>query len=292
MRATLDDAGAATAIASYDPWGVPQGGLIAPFGFMGELQDATNGIVHLRARWYDTSAGRFAARDPFAGLPTQPLSQQYYQYAYNDPILWSDPSGELAIFTIGGWWEDDPDNPKPSNGIYRKLNEFVIEGIIPGDAVYADTSDNVLQLAERIADVSKQTCGDEPIILLGQSRGAAHVMDILYWAQPLYPEVQVDLVVTMGMVPMLQIGEYDSKYANTKRHINIRSEVGAYHPGSTEFTAGKIIPERLVSGSEEWVIAGTNHHTLDDVTIIYEGKEYPNPAWELVREAIVSIGRK
>jgi RHS repeat-associated protein len=71
---------------------VPQGNLIAPFGFTGELQDSA-GMVHLRARWYDAGAGRFHARDPFAGWAEQPYSTHYYQYAYSDPVFYTDPSG-------------------------------------------------------------------------------------------------------------------------------------------------------------------------------------------------------
>jgi hypothetical protein len=37
VRATLDGAGTVLASTSYDPWGLPQAGAIAPFGFTGEL---------------------------------------------------------------------------------------------------------------------------------------------------------------------------------------------------------------------------------------------------------------
>ena len=93
VRQTLDASGAVTAAASYDPWGAPQGSAIAPFGFTGEAQD-DRGMAYLRARWYDPGSGTFPSRDPFAGWPEQPASLHYYQYAANDPVLLTDPSGQ------------------------------------------------------------------------------------------------------------------------------------------------------------------------------------------------------
>jgi RHS repeat-associated protein len=94
VRQTLDDAGVPLSVVNYDPWGTPESGTVPTFGFTGELQDAATGLVNLRARWYATGQGRFASRDPFEGYPEQPYSLHQYQYAYNDPMLWTDPSGQ------------------------------------------------------------------------------------------------------------------------------------------------------------------------------------------------------
>ena len=93
VRTTLDDAGAVVATASYDPWGTPQGELVGPFGFTGELHHGDQ--VYLRARWYTPGWGTFPSRDPFAGFPEMPYSLHAYQYAYAAPTVWTDPSGEV-----------------------------------------------------------------------------------------------------------------------------------------------------------------------------------------------------
>jgi RHS repeat-associated protein len=93
VRLTLDDAGAPLGVVHYDPWGTPEMGTVATFGFTGELQDVASGLVNLRARWYQTGQGRFVTRDPFAGYPELPYSQHSYQYAYSDPVSLTDPSG-------------------------------------------------------------------------------------------------------------------------------------------------------------------------------------------------------
>jgi RHS repeat-associated protein len=101
VHQTLDDAGAVLATTSYDPWGTPQGSLSAPFGFTGELHSA--GQVYLRARWYAPGQGRFVSEDPFVGWATRPYSLHPYQYAYSNPVMWTDPTGECV-----GWLWGDP----------------------------------------------------------------------------------------------------------------------------------------------------------------------------------------
>jgi RHS repeat-associated protein len=78
---------------AYTPFGVvASGNTPDPFGFTGELH--SEGLVYLRARWYDPSVGTFTSRDPFAGYPQTPYSLHYYQYGYSNPLLWTDASGE------------------------------------------------------------------------------------------------------------------------------------------------------------------------------------------------------
>ncbi|NJL33335.1 MAG: hypothetical protein HC893_05085, partial [Chloroflexaceae bacterium] len=50
--------------------------------------------VYLRARWYHPQSGTFTSRDPFGGFAEQPYSLHPYQYAYGNPLRWTDPSGE------------------------------------------------------------------------------------------------------------------------------------------------------------------------------------------------------
>ncbi len=87
VRQTLDATGVPLAALSYDPWGLPQGRALPPtFGFTGELQDGTSGLVYLRARWYQPRHGRFLSRDPFAGVERTPASLHPDGYVYNYPV--------------------------------------------------------------------------------------------------------------------------------------------------------------------------------------------------------------
>ena len=53
------------------------------------------GLIHLRARTYSPSEGRFLQRDLFAGFSNRP--QSLNRFYYNDPINTTDPSGYSSI---------------------------------------------------------------------------------------------------------------------------------------------------------------------------------------------------
>jgi RHS repeat-associated protein len=99
VRVMLSDSGAPLGVVHYDPWGTVETGTVPTFGFTGELQDVSSGLVNLRARWYQTGQGRFVSRDPFAGMPETPYSQHPYAYALSNPVRYTDPTGKY--FTTG-----------------------------------------------------------------------------------------------------------------------------------------------------------------------------------------------
>jgi RHS repeat-associated protein len=97
MNSTMglaDSSGTLTTTYGYDPHGVPN-----PSGagsgnnqqYTGREYDAETGLLYNRSRYYSPATGRFISQDPigFAGGSTN-----LYQYANNDPVNLSDPSGE------------------------------------------------------------------------------------------------------------------------------------------------------------------------------------------------------
>jgi RHS repeat-associated protein len=79
-------------VQSYDPIGNPMGSYGAGFGFTGEQTD-TNGLVHLRARYYDPGIGIWTALDPFEGSMGHPMSLNGYAWVEGNPVMNVDPSG-------------------------------------------------------------------------------------------------------------------------------------------------------------------------------------------------------
>ncbi|MFB6508342.1 MULTISPECIES: RHS repeat-associated core domain-containing protein [unclassified Streptomyces] len=65
-------------------------------GFLGKAADVSTGLVHVGAREYDPTTGRFLSVDPVIA-PEDHESLNGYAYANNTPVTKSDPSGERPI---------------------------------------------------------------------------------------------------------------------------------------------------------------------------------------------------
>jgi len=80
-----------------------------PFRFAGEYWDWGTETYYLRARSFNPRTGRFTQPDPFWNVRNMQgstaailQSGNLYVYTMNNPIMWSDPSGESALLVIGG----------------------------------------------------------------------------------------------------------------------------------------------------------------------------------------------
>ncbi|MEW6085690.1 MAG: RHS repeat-associated core domain-containing protein [Chloroflexota bacterium] len=94
VRQLTDASGEITYATAYDPFGVVRqtvGNVSTAYGYTGEY--TSNDLVYLRARHYAPTMGRFFTQDPFAGYADLPQSQNPYTYAINNPIRYTDPSG-------------------------------------------------------------------------------------------------------------------------------------------------------------------------------------------------------
>jgi RHS repeat-associated protein len=108
VRALSDLAGALTDAYTYDAFGALRsqtGGAGQPFTFTGEQADGELGLVFLRARYYDPAVGRFITIDPT--WDGRMARIQRYTYGLNNPIIYTDPSGEAVVIgklTAAGYY--------------------------------------------------------------------------------------------------------------------------------------------------------------------------------------------
>ncbi len=119
--ATTD--GTLVAEYSYDPWGRLRNpatlaiytlgnepDLFLGRGFTGHEHLPWFGLINMNARLYDPLLGRFLNPDPYVQAPDFTQSLNRYSYALNNPMKYTDPSGEffiidsflVGLFT-GGW---------------------------------------------------------------------------------------------------------------------------------------------------------------------------------------------
>ncbi|MED3085626.1 DNRLRE domain-containing protein [Bacillus toyonensis] len=102
--AMTDANGQVVANYEYDAWGnileSDTKGIAAdnPFGYAGYMYDKEIGMYYLIARYYKPDHGVFLSVDPDPGDEDDPVTQNGYTYADNNPVMMTDPDGHVA------WW--------------------------------------------------------------------------------------------------------------------------------------------------------------------------------------------
>lgn len=105
VRGEVSDSVEVEGARSFAPYGTafdPQGAFETPYAFTGEPLD-DNGLVYLRARYYDPALGVFPSLDPVE-------NRNRYQYVNGNPIRYTDPSGydvttsKFRIVSNGGYY--------------------------------------------------------------------------------------------------------------------------------------------------------------------------------------------
>jgi RHS repeat-associated protein len=70
------------------------------FRFQGQWLESDSGLYNFRARDYDPKTGYFLSRDAVEPDEETPESLNPYQFAYGNPFVFSDPSGEFTILEV------------------------------------------------------------------------------------------------------------------------------------------------------------------------------------------------
>ena len=131
--ALLDSAGKELNTYTYDIWGNPETEkeqVPNIFRYSGEYWDSETGLQYLRARWYDPSQGRFMSEDMYAGNLTNPLSMNRYSYVENNPLIYSDPSGNYCV-SVDGKYAHTGQCADQSNADYYMDDRIVMAYILP-----------------------------------------------------------------------------------------------------------------------------------------------------------------
>jgi RHS repeat-associated protein len=82
----------------YKPWGETRysdGATPTKRHFQGQIEESTLGLYFFNARWVDPVLGRFAQADTLVPEPGNPQAWDRYAFVYNNPIRYSDPTGNI-----------------------------------------------------------------------------------------------------------------------------------------------------------------------------------------------------
>jgi RHS repeat-associated protein len=93
-RLLTNSNGNTAATFNYDAYGnvtTSTGSATTPLGYAGQYTDTETGLQYDQARYYDPQTGQFISRDPLEAQTRQP-----YSYAADNPVSWSDPTGDIS----------------------------------------------------------------------------------------------------------------------------------------------------------------------------------------------------
>jgi len=93
-----DASGNQAGLYEYDPYGrtvTHTGTADLKHKFTGQEEDDSTGLYYYGARYYDPQIGRFVTPDWYVQAPGDPQSFNRYAYARNNPIRYTDPTGNF-----------------------------------------------------------------------------------------------------------------------------------------------------------------------------------------------------
>ena len=97
-----DDSGETKVSYRTDPYGEitkQEGDSVNRQVFTGQEHDENTGLIYFGARYYDPDSARFINQDTYLGDPGTPPSLHRYLYAYSNPTLYYDPTGNAPILS-------------------------------------------------------------------------------------------------------------------------------------------------------------------------------------------------
>lgn len=162
----------------FDPYGSIRG--ITPAWvdnrtFLHDVTDTATDLTNIGARWYDASLGRFVSLDPVLEA-SDPTQLGGYDYAGNDPVSGSDPTGEML--DGGGNGGGGADNGCDSQG---SCGSIPSNGGGSGSESGSSTDDSTELNSPRLSNPS-ETLGQDAIDRFGDE----HFVDVLKAIQQYY----------------------------------------------------------------------------------------------------------
>jgi RHS repeat-associated protein len=144
---------------------------VSKLGYTGHTALASSGLIYMRARNYDPEIGRFITADTVVPDPLSSQDHNRYSYAVNNPLKYTDPTGNTHVICITEGPECSHGNAGAGGGrisVYgRPTGARGSAGIyIPGSTLI--DIDRVVQIAENFA-INIQASAIETIAIIRQA---------------------------------------------------------------------------------------------------------------------------
>ena len=175
-----DAAGAIQARYIYDAWGNHRrtaGTSPNPFGFTGHELDDETGLYYAKARYYDPELGIFLTQDPFEGQIQTPPSLHRYLYAYQNPTVYTDPTGLLSFKEWVGVFVDTAKGAAEDTGkVAVKAAEVAAVGVVTVAAVGAVAAASPIVATAAVAGLVVYGVGQATSNRLGEGQNVVQAV--------------------------------------------------------------------------------------------------------------------
>lgn len=236
--AQSNDSGTATAVNTYDEYGVPGSSNVGRFGYTGQAWLPSPGVWYYKARMYSARLGRFLQTDPIG----YGNGMNWYGYVGGDPVNSTDPSGlEDDDIVVNG---KKPNTPTPGFCDQNPFSQFCGGGggfsspgggglNVPGDGGGTSGPDIVVTGKRPQKKSEPSTLGCIGSALWENKTGLA--LDTLGWiANAVVPEASVGPAVVGAVLGVAGIagatidhtGPADAVVAGSLAYVGKQAAVG------------------------------------------------------------------
>jgi len=233
------------------------------FGYTGLGYDASSGLSYARARYFDSSIGRFISQDTYEGQLDNPLSLNLYTYVHNNPLIYTDPTGHKIWFVHGTFANPDKKGINTWSGYDPEFVPYVEDLFNEKSEEYDWTGGNSTKarkdaaenLANKIYDYYKQN-PNEPVRIVGHSHGGnVGIMAVNLLAEK---GLMVDTLITIAT----PVREYQLN-TGVGQHIHVYNQGdGVQINGGSVWHLGQA-PKRKFDGAINKVFKVSFWRTLD-----------------------------
>jgi RHS repeat-associated protein len=97
------------------------------FRFQGQWLESESGLYYMRARDYDSNTGRFISRDPVDLIQTEPESFDPYQFVYDNPYIFTDPTGAFTLSELNVSMKIENILNASENFIANQIKDYAVD---------------------------------------------------------------------------------------------------------------------------------------------------------------------
>jgi len=269
--------------------------------FTGKERDAETGLDYFQTRYFSGAQGRFSSPDdPFADQhPADPQSWNLYGYVRNNPLAFTDPSGNACVQDSNGSWANDNSGGQSCEEVDEENSKW-LEPSVTVTATYT-RDDQIQMLANDVSDLTSTASVSEVVVngMVGAqaAEGIAGLPGLFRSGWNLI----VGWRLASKMARVQAAGETGEALANiVKNAERIPSVTGvAYRVPDILDHAGRIIgevknytttPVSLTAQLRDDVAyAARNGYTV--VLKVREGAQLRQPVQQLVNQGVIKLIR-